>query len=160
MIAPHQQTNRNEYQVAAFYCFKPLEEEVLNALQEELGLLAREKEVMGTILLASEGVNGTICGPLDGVNSLIDKLHVALSLRSLEVKVSWSHKQAFRRLKVRRKAEIVTMGVPGVDPSEDVGLYVEPVDWNEFLLDPETLVIDTRNIMERLSIQSTNVIKA
>ena len=134
-------------QVAAFYCFTPLEEDVILCLLKQLNQEAIQEEVRGTVLLASEGVNGTICGPKDGVNILMKLIQETL-LGSFEVKISWTHTQAFRRFRARRKSEIVTMGVSNIHPTESVGVYVDPTDWNNYLSDPETLVIDTRNEYE------------
>jgi len=137
-----------EFQVAAFYCFTPLQEESIVFLLESLNKNALEGQVRGTILLAAEGINGTVCGPVKGVSSLLQKLQEACLENTLDVKLSWTHVQAFRRFKARRKCEIVTMGVAGIDPNNSVGIYVEPLHWNAYLSDPETLVIDTRNEYE------------
>ncbi len=138
----------DHYKVAAFYSFTPLTEEVLINLQEQLIHKANHHKVMGTVLLASEGVNGTICGSMEGVGSLLEALQLALQGNLLDIKISWSEQQAFRRFKARRKAEIVTMGITEVNPNKFVGTYIDPQDWNDFLKDPETLVIDTRNKYE------------
>ena len=137
----------SNFQVAAFYCFTPLKEDVILCLLDQLTQAAIEGKVRGTILLASEGVNGTICGPKDGVTLLIKFIEEAL-IGTFEVKISWTPTQAFRRFRARRKSEIVTMGVSSINPIDSVGVYVEPVDWNKYLSDPETLVIDTRNEYE------------
>ena len=123
----------NQYQVAAFYCFTSLEEEVISSLMTYLSDQAFEHQVRGTVLLATEGVNGTICGPDKGVNSLLKDLNDALLTKSLQVKFSWTPTQAFRRFKARRKYEIVTMGVSGINPKEAVGDYVSSMEWNSFL---------------------------
>ena len=136
------------YQVAAFYCFAPLDEKVIVSLLRQLTNLASEEQVRGTVLVAKEGVNGTICGPSKGVSLLLEILKRPLLEKTLEVKFSWTQTQAFRRFKVRRKLEIVTMGVFDVNPIDKVGDYVAPVDWNSLLYDPDTLVIDTRNQYE------------
>ncbi len=145
----HQSNPNNcKFKVAAFYSFTSLKEEVISMLLAELVINADLNKVFGTVLLASEGINGTICGSIKGVNSLIEYINSVCLGNSLEVKVSWTDQQAFRRFKVRQKNEIVTMGVEGVDPLETVGNYVEPSEWNKYLLDPDTLVIDTRNNYE------------
>ena len=136
------------YQVAAFYSFTPIEDETITTFLQCLPLDAEKNEVMGTILVANEGVNGTICGIARGVQSLIRILQDSLGEGSFELKISETNQQAFRRFKVRRKAEIVTMGIPEINPNKAVGQYVEPSDWNAFLNDPDTLVIDTRNKYE------------
>ncbi len=137
-----------KYQVAAFYCFAPLEEKIILSLLKELNDDASEQQVRGTVLLATEGVNGTICGPSKGVVAILEKLKKALLRKTLQMKVSWTNTQAFRRFKARKKSEIVTMGVAGINPVNSAGEYIDPEDWNNLLLDLNTLVIDTRNQYE------------
>jgi UPF0176 protein len=139
--------------VAAFYAFSPLPPDVREGLLQQLPRLAAGEGVLGTVLIAPEGVNGTVCGPHDGVASLLAHLHgqldaVDAGFHGLEVKWSDSPDAVFRRFKARRKREIVTMGVPSVDPRATVGTYVEPGEWNALINDPDTLVIDTRNTYE------------
>ena len=139
--------------VAAFYAFTPLNDKRRETLLTSLPSLAREGDVLGSVLVALEGVNGTISGPEPGVNAVLDHLRASLDLGNdhyarLEVKRSWADKPVFRRFKARRKKEIVTIGVASVDPSTSVGTYVEPEHWNALVDDPDTLVIDTRNSYE------------
>ena len=139
--------------VAAFYAFTTLDDERRETLLASLPTLAREGHVRGSVLVALEGVNGTISGPEVGVNAVLDHLRSSLELGSdhfarLEVKRSWADKPVFRRFKARRKKEIVTIGVNSVDPRASVGTYVEPEHWNALVDDPGTLVIDTRNSYE------------
>ena len=139
--------------VAAFYAFTPLNDEHREALLDTLPSLARDGDVLGSVLVAHEGVNGTISGPEPGVDAVLDHLRASLDLGNdhyarLEVKRSWADKPVFRRFKARRKNEIVTIGVKNVDPRSSVGTYVEPDDWNALVDDPDTLVIDTRNSYE------------
>lgn len=139
--------------VAAFYAFTPLAESVRSALLEALPGLARRSAVVGSVLIAEEGVNGTISGPTAGVDAVLAELRTALVIgehhyERLEVKRSWSDRPVFRRFKARRKKEIVTMGVETVSPRESVGTYVDPQHWNALVDDPETVVIDTRNTYE------------
>ena len=139
--------------VAAFYAFTPLDDERRATLLTTLPTLAREGSVLGSVLVALEGVNGTISGPARGVDAVLDHLRASLVLGNdhyarLEVKRSWADKPVFRRFKARRKKEIVTIGVTSVDPRSSVGTYVEPKDWNTLVDDPDTLVIDTRNSYE------------
>jgi len=138
----------SNFQVAAFYCFTPLKEASIVSLLTQLTHDAMEGQVKGTVLLASEGVNGTICGPMNGVTSLLRSIQKTLSGKTFEVKISWASTQAFRRFRARRKSEIVTMGIAEINPIDSVGTYVDPADWNNYLSDPETLVIDTRNEYE------------
>ena len=143
----------SRFLVAAFYAFTPLERDTLALLLEELPALAAQGNVLGSVLLASEGVNGTISGPDEGVGQLLNRLRSDLDLgdahfERLQVKFSRCDRQAFRRFKARRKKEIVTMGVPSVDPRARVGKYVPPSEWNAVVDDPDTLLIDTRNRYE------------
>ncbi len=134
--------------VAAFYRFAALEQ--LPALRQELLHLATEGAVRGTILLAPEGVNGTIAGPEAGVQAVLARLRQVPGLERLEAKFSLAEAQTFRRLKVRLKREIVTLGQPGVAPylGSAVGTHVPPEQWDGLIADPHTLVVDTRNAYE------------
>ena len=139
--------------VAAFYAFTPLDDERRETLLSSLPTLACDGSVHGSVLVAHEGVNGTISGPESAVDAVLNHLRASLVLGNdhyarLEVKRSWANKPVFRRFKARRKKEIVTIGVDSVDPRTSVGTYVEPDDWNALVDDPDTLVIDTRNSYE------------
>ena len=143
----------NRQMVAAFYAFTPLNDERRESILAELPPLARQGDVLGSVLVADEGVNGTISGPAQGVDALLSRLRERLALGAqpferLEVKRSWSEGPVFRRFRARRKKEIVTMGVAGANPRASVGIYVDPEDWNGMVDDPDTLVIDTRNSYE------------
>ncbi|MGC6483065.1 MAG: rhodanese-related sulfurtransferase [Synechococcus sp.] len=143
----------NNLLVAAFYAFTPLTEATREQILQVLPALAEDGHVRGSVLVALEGVNGTISGPAVGVDAVLNLLRQQLTLGDahfsrLEVKRSWCAQQAFRRFKARRKREIVTMGRPDVSPVRSVGTYVEPNQWNALIDDPNTLVIDTRNRYE------------
>ncbi len=134
--------------MAAFYRFTSLSAGVLPALRDQLQQLGRSSGVRGTVLLAEEGVNGTISGEPEAVETLLAVLQAGAGLTELEVKTSWSAVASFQRLKVRLKREIVTLGVGGLDPARGAGTNVPPAAWNELIDDPTTLVIDTRNAYE------------
>ncbi|ABB35384.1 rhodanese-related sulfurtransferase [Synechococcus sp. CC9605] len=145
--------NDSRLLVAAFYAFTPLDDERRETLLSSLPTLARNGSVLGSVLVAHEGVNGTISGPESAVDAVLDHLRTSFDLGDehyarLEVKRSWAEKPVFRRFKARRKKEIVTIGVASVDPSTSVGTYVEAEHWNALVDDPDTLVIDTRNSYE------------
>ena len=112
----------------------------------------QELKISGTLLLAPEGINGTIAAPETAIDALIQWLantpHTGDRLANLEVKKSWAKAMPFLRAKVKLKNEIVTMGVPGIDPQRSAGTYVDPKDWNELISDPDVLTIDTRNNYE------------
>ncbi len=134
--------------VAAFYRFAAMER--LPELRQRLLGLAQQGEVRGTILLAQEGVNGTICGPEAGVQEVLEGLRQVPGLEPLQARLSQAPRQAFHRLKVRLKREIVTLGRSEVKPylASTVGTHVPPADWDGLIRDPHTLVIDTRNRYE------------
>lgn len=132
--------------IAAFYKFIRLADYVKK--QQVLLPYCLEQGVKGTILLAPEGINGTIAGSRQAIDSVLSFLHSDPLLADLEHKESYSENQPFQRLKVRLKKEIVTLGVPGIDPNEKVGTYVSPKEWNTLISDPEVIIIDTRNDYE------------
>jgi UPF0176 protein len=132
--------------VAALYKFAPFEDPA--GLREPLVETCRAHAIKGTILLAPEGINGTIAGPDAGIEAVLDHVRRLPGCADLEVKFSRAEDMPFHRMKVRLKKEIVTLGVEGIDPSRDVGRYVEPEDWNILISDPNTILIDTRNDYE------------
>lgn len=132
--------------VAALYRFAPLAE--FAALQAPLREVCDRAGIKGTLLLASEGINGTIAGSASGIALVLAYLRAVPGLAGLDVKYSAAAHMPFHRMKVRLKREIVTMGVPGIDPLHVVGRYVAPKDWNALIADPTTLVVDTRNAYE------------
>lgn len=129
--------------VAALYQFTPLPE--YKELQPQLKTLCDNHGIKGILLLAEEGINGTVAGSREAIDQL--KSYLMTRFNSLEYKESWADKMPFHRMKVRLKKEIVTLGVP-VKPFETVGTYVDPKDWNDLISDPEVLLIDTRNDYE------------
>lgn len=134
------------FTVAALYKFAPFDDPA--ALREPLLALCRAQAICGTLLLAREGFNGTIAGSADGIAIVLDHVRGLPGCDELDIKYSTASAAPFRRMKVRLKKEIVTLGVAGIDPSRDVGTYVDPADWNALVDDPGTVVIDTRNAYE------------
>src|SRR4051794_24520878 len=136
--------------VAALYQFAALPD--FRELHEPLRALAAGLGIKGSVLLAHEGINGTVAGSDEGIDAFVGELqHGPLfggRLDNLELKFSSASEMPFQRLKVRLKKEIVTLGDTAVDPTQRVGTYVEPADWNELIAAPDTLVIDTRNEFE------------
>ena len=132
--------------VAALYHFTRVDDPA--SLCAPLLATCQAGDVMGTLLLAHEGINGTIAGPRAGIDAVLAHIRALPGFKSLEHKESTASEMPFRRLKVREKREIVTMGQPDVDPTCAVGRYVEPADWNAFISEPDVAVIDTRNAYE------------
>jgi len=132
--------------IAALYHFARLPDPT--ALRAPLLQVCEAGSVRGTILLAPEGVNGTVAGLRDGIEAVIAHLRSLPGCATLGWKESTAESMPFQRLKVRLKREIVTMGQPGVDPLAAVGRYVAPQDWNALIAAPDVAVIDTRNDYE------------
>lgn len=134
------------YVVAAFYRFAALAH--ASELKAELTALGSRLKVGGTLLLASEGINGTVSGERAAVDVFLRRLRAEPGFAALTVRESASPTIPFMRLKVRLKREIVTLGQPSVDPLVQTGAYVEPDAWNALLADPDVVLIDTRNDYE------------
>ena len=135
-----------QYVVYALYKFVTLDNYV--ELRDPLHALMTKLEVKGTILLAEEGLNGTISGEKSNMDIVISWLRADERLSDLSYKVSEHDEQPFHRTKVKLKKEIVTMGIDGIDPNKEVGTYVDAKDWNAIISDPDTILIDTRNNYE------------
>ncbi len=117
-------------------------------LQEPLAVLCGDLGIKGTLLLAHEGINGTVAGSKDAIAKLVAFLEAIVEISGMEIKYSHALVMPFNRMKVRLKKEIVTMGEAEIDPLLTVGTYVAPKDWNALISDPDTVVIDTRNDYE------------
>ena len=134
------------YLTAAFYLFVELPD--CAALQAPLLARCEALQIKGLILLAHEGINGTVTGAPDNIAALLEFLRADPRLQALEHKASWSDKPPFRRMRVRVKREIVTLGVPGINPAKQAGTYVKPQHWNALISRPDVVVVDTRNTYE------------
>ena len=134
------------YFVATFYKFINISD--LETKKARILAWCKQNRVKGTIILASEGINGTIAGSQKAIANTLTQLRSLPELADLEPKESTAEKQPFSRLKVKIKSEIVTLGLPEVNPNQQVGTYVDPQDWNQIISDPEVVVIDTRNDYE------------
>lgn len=133
-------------QVAALYRFVRLED--YENLRGPLLAFCEARGIRGTLLLAEEGINGTIAGTAQAISEVLAYLKKDDRLADLECKFSYNTDRPFLRMKVKLKKEIVTMGRPGIDPNQCVGRYASPEQWNTLVDDPECLVIDTRNDYE------------
>jgi UPF0176 protein len=138
------------HKVAAFYQFAALPD--FRELREPLRAICADLKLKGSVLLAQEGINGTLAGTASAIAALVEELQCGDlfggRLDNLELKFSQSATMPFQRLKIRLKKEIVTLGDPTADPTRQVGIYVDPADWNDLIATPDTLVIDTRNAFE------------
>src|ERR1700682_5883503 len=138
------------HRVAAFYQFAALPD--FRELREPLRAVCAGLGLKGSVLLAHEGINGTLAGSAEGIAALVEELQCGAlfdgRLDNLEMKFSHAAAIPFQRLKIRLKKEIVTLGDAAADPTRQVGIYVDPADWNALIATPDTLVIDTRNAFE------------
>jgi len=132
--------------ICALYKFTRLDD--FEEIQGPLKIFLESLNIRGTLLLAKEGVNGTIAGDNESIMKSLDYLQKDERLVGLEYKFSYSEKPPFKRLKVKLKKEIVTLGVSNIDPIFSSGTYVKPADWNELINDPDVVLIDTRNNYE------------
>jgi UPF0176 protein len=133
------------YTIAAFYRFVRIADPT--ALREELLSSFSDSDLCGTLLIATEGVNGTMAGPAATIDRLLQTLSERVELDPAEVKFSSSQKPPFKRLKFDVRPEIITFRNATVDPTKP-GTYVEPQEWNDLISDPDVLMLDTRNIYE------------
>jgi UPF0176 protein len=132
--------------VVAFYKFVALSD--CQTLRQWLVDRCTQLDIKGTILLATEGINGTIAGSRSNIDAILSELRHQPQFTDLDWKESFAESPPFDRLKVKIKLEIVTLGFPEIDPATQVGTYVSPEDWNALISDPDVTVIDTRNEFE------------
>ncbi len=134
------------YVVCALYKFVALEDYV--EMRQPLLDVMLKNNICGTLLLAHEGINGTVAGSRENVDSLLDWLNADQRLYPIETKQSYSETKPFKRTKVKLKKEIVTMGVEDIDPNKSVGTYIKPQDWNDMISQDDVVLVDTRNEYE------------
>jgi UPF0176 protein len=136
----------SKFVVCALYKFVALKN--YQSIQQPLLSIMQANDIHGTLLLAHEGINGTVAGSRAAVDQLFDWFAQQPGLENITAKESIANEQPFKRTKVKLKKEIVTMGVEDIDPNQVVGTYVEPKDWNDLINDPEVILVDTRNDYE------------
>ena len=136
------------YKIVSLYSFFPFQENLILELKEKLLNIESINDLSGLLIFASEGINGTICAEYNVIEIVINLLRKYTDSRNLNIKVSFSKKKVFKKLKIKIKKEIVTMGVPEINPSQDKGTYIDSVNWNRLIKDQNTIVIDTRNHYE------------
>lgn len=134
------------YLIIALYKFKKLAS--LSDLQETLQQLCYEQNILGTLILAPEGINGTIAGKSENIQIILDFLKTKLSLAKQHCQYAYATTLPFKKTKILIKNEIVALKKPGIDPSKQCGIHVAPEDWNTLISNPDVLVIDTRNTYE------------
>ena len=137
----------DNYKIVSLYCFSPIEEKKLFDLRDEFEKF-EERGLTGLMILAQEGLNGTICGKETIVNIFYREIKNFLKDQDLNEKISFAEKKIFKKLKIKIKSEIVTMGINDINPEIKSGVYVDSEQWNNLLTDENTIVIDTRNHYE------------
>ncbi|PPR77955.1 MAG: hypothetical protein CFH01_01269 [Alphaproteobacteria bacterium MarineAlpha2_Bin1] len=136
----------NKYKIASFYQFLDFFD--YKESKKNIELLLLNKNITGTVLLASEGINATISGDSISLDKTLDSLMKIVNIDKLNIKFSYSLNRPFKRLRVKIKNEIVTMGISNAKPQKDTGTFVDPVEWNKIINDSSTIIIDTRNFYE------------
>ena len=142
----HNIPKTNQFVVAALYQFISVED--VTGWQAKLRDICASCQLMGTLLIADEGLNGTISGRYDDMHRFLDWLLNMTIFSAPELKFAVHEKRPFHRMKVRLKKEIVTMGAKGISPTKQAGTYVAPQEWNTLIADPDVMVVDTRNDYE------------
>ena len=138
--------DQSQIVVCALYKFVTLEK--FQDLRQPLLKVMEYNKIRGTLLLASEGINGTVASNRQGIDALLAWFEKDARLGNIVVKESFETSNPFNRIKVKLKKEIVTMGIEGIDPKQVVGTYVKPKDWNALISDPDVVLVDTRNAYE------------
>ncbi len=136
------------YKIVSLYSFFPFQDNLILELKDKLFKIENKNDFSGLLIFASEGINGTICAEKNAIEIIINLIKKYTDNRNLNVKVNFSKKKVFKKLKIKIKKEIVTMGVPEINPSQDTGTYIDSTNWNKLIKNQNTIVIDTRNHYE------------
>ena len=136
------------YKIVSLYSFFPFQEKFILDLKNKFLEIENENDLSGLLIFASEGINGTVCAEKNVIDIVINLLKKYTDNRNLNIKVNFSKKKVFKKLKIKIKKEIVTMGIPRINPTKDNGTYVDSANWNKLIKNKNTIVIDTRNHYE------------
>ena len=136
------------YKIVSLYSFFPFQANLILELKNKLLGIENENDISGLLIFASEGINGTICADKNVIDIVMNLLNKYTCNRNLNIKVNFSKKKVFKKLKIKIKKEIVTMGIPEINPIQDTGTYIDAVSWNKLIKNKNTIVIDTRNHYE------------
>ena len=138
----------NIYKIVSIYSFFSFQENLILKLQDNLLDIERDNDLSGLLIIAKEGINGTICAEEKIIGKVLNIIRKFIGINELNLKVSYSKTKIFKKLKIKIKNEIVTMRVPRINPSKDAGTYIDSITWNKLIKDRNTIVIDTRNHYE------------
>tara|TARA_B100000161_G_scaffold1056_1_gene750 strand:- start:102 stop:1034 length:933 start_codon:yes stop_codon:yes gene_type:complete len=136
------------YKIVSLYSFFPFQENLILELKNKLIDLENRNDFSGLLIFASEGINGTICAKENVIDIAMNIIKLYANNSNLNIKISFSDRKVFKKLKIKIKKEIVTMGVPEINPSQDKGIYIDSLNWNKLIKNKNTIVIDTRNHYE------------
>ena len=136
------------YKVVSIYSFFKFQENLIVELKDKLLNIEKDNDLSGLLIIAKEGINGTICAEEKIIEKVLNLLRKFVKHNELNIKVSYSKTKIFKKLKIKIKSEIVTMGVSDINPSKDTGTYIDSFTWNKLIKDQNTIVIDTRNHYE------------
>ena len=138
----------DNYKIASLYSFFSFQESLISELRGKLLNVEKNSDFSGLLIIAKEGINGTICAEESIINNVLETIKNYAGINELNLKISYSKKKIFKRLKIKIKKEIVTMGLPEINPSKESGVYIDSSNWNKLIKDQNTIVIDTRNHYE------------
>ena len=139
---------QNIYKIVSIYSFFSFQENLILELKDKLLRIENDNNLSGLLVFAKEGINGTICAEENVIEKVLNLLTKFIGINNSNIKVSYSNTKIFKKLKIKIKSEIVTMGVPEINPSKDAGTYIDSFNWNKLIKDQNTIVIDTRNHYE------------
>ena len=139
---------QNIYKIISIYSFFSFQENLILELKEKLLSIDNKNDLSGLLIIAKEGINGTICAEEKIIGKVLNLLRKFIGINDSNIKISYSNIKIFKKLKIKIKSEIVTMGVPEINPSKDAGTYIDSFTWNKLIKDQNTIVIDTRNHYE------------
>ena len=139
---------QNIYKIVSIYSFFSFQENLILELKDNLLSIDNGNDLSGLLIFAKEGINGTICAEEKIIEKVLNLLRKFIGINESNIKISYSNIKIFKKLKIKIKNEIVTMGVPEINPSKDAGTYIDSFTWNKLIRDQNTIVIDTRNHYE------------
>ena len=139
---------QNIYKIVSIYSFFSFQENLILELKDKLLSIDNGNDLSGLLIIAKEGINGTICAEEKIIEKVLNLLRKFIGINKSNIKISYSNTKIFKKLKIKIKSEIVTMGVPEINPSKDAGTYIDSFTWNKLIKDQNTIVIDTRNHYE------------
>ena len=140
--------SNNIYKIVSLYSFFSFQENSIIELKENLFSIEKSNDLSGLLIFAREGLNGTICAEESIIDDILNLIKNIVGINELNIKISYSKKKIFKKLKIKIKNEIVTMGVSDINPSKDAATYTDSLTWNKLIKDQNTIVIDTRNHYE------------